>query len=241
MNRKHGIINAFFVILFLFSGISNCFSCGLALHDWQLKLFFKIPLNAPFVPLSEIGVIQKHFEKAVTDRILWVIKPGALSPYNDFIISFIDGWAPKVKWKIVPDNKSVIKLAKSFSGDEKKPLIVGSDKNFLKIAVFVDANSKNNCWQFVFAQDSRIRCVFQDSQNPWAQEFNMQSWFSVIFYRVPIPGNIMALSIYPIDGVKSTFYDDQKLVEDLITKKCLKQRPDLVIDPYSFDFPELPK
>ena len=238
---KHEIKVIFFVIFLLFTGISKGFTCGLALHDWHLKLFFKIPLNAPFVPLSEIDAVQKHFDKAVTDRILWVIKPGILSPYNDFFISFVEGWASKVKWEIVTNNKSVIKLSKRFEKDEKKPLIIGSDKNYLKIAVFADANSNNNCWQFVFAQDSRIRCIFQDSQNPWAQEFNMQSWFSVIFFRVPVPGNIMALSIYPIDGVKNTFFEDQHLVEHLIGSKCLKQRPDLVVDPYSFDFPDLPE
>ena len=241
MYRNIKIKHPILVILLLFTGIIDCSACSLALHDWQLKLFFKIPVNAPIVPLSEIAVIQKQFKKAVTDRIFWVTKPGIFSPYNDFIISFIDGWASQVKWNIVSDNRSVIKLAKSFAKDENKPLIVGSDRNFLKIAVFLDANSKNNCCQIVFAQDSRIRCVFQDPNNPWAQEFNMQSWFSLIFYRLPIPGNIISFSTYPIDGTRVAIYEDHPLVETLLSKKSLMRRPDLVIDPYSFDFPDLPE
>lgn len=241
MYRRQKYKFTLFGILFLLLGISASFSCSLALHDWQLKLFFKIPINAPFIPLSEIAVIQNQFKKAVTDRILWVTKPGALSPYNDFIISFIDGWASQAKWEIVSNNKSVIKLAKSFAKESNKPLIVGSDKNFLKIAVFLDANSKNNCCQIVLAQDSRIRCIFQDPQNPWAQEFNMQSWFSLIFYRLPIPGSILSFSVYPVNGTRTAIYEDHSLVEELLSKKSLLRRPDLVIDPYSFDFPDLPE
>ena len=239
---RNGTIKLYiFVILMLSCRITLCSACSLALHDWQLKLFFKIPINAPFIPLSEIAVIQSHFKKAVTDRIFWVTKPGVLSPYLDFIISFVDGWASQAKWKIVADNKSVIKLAKSFAKDENKPLIVGSDKNFLKVAVFLDANSKNNCVQIVLAQDSRIRCIFQDPQNPWAQEFNVQSWFSLIFYKLPIPGNILSFSAYPVDGNRASIYEDHPLVESLLSKKCLMRRPDLVVDPYSFDFPDLPE
>lgn len=241
MYSKNKIKYYIVVILLLLCGVTNSFACSLALHDWQLKLFFKIPINAPFVPLSEVAVIQNHFKKAVTDRIFWVTKPGVLSPYLDFVLSFIDGWASQTKWKIVTDNKSVIKLAKSFAKDENKPLIVGSDKNFLKVAVFLDANSKNNCVQIVLAQDSRIRCIFQDPQNPWAQEFNMQSWFSLIFYKLPIPGNILSFSAYPVDGTRASIYEDHPLVESLLSKKCLMRRPDLVIDPYSFDFPDLPE
>ena len=241
MYRKPTVVLFFIMISFILGEITYCSACSLALHDWQLKLFFKIPINAPFIPLSEIAAIQNHFNKPVTDRIFWVIKPGILSPYNDFIISFIDGWTTQIKWNIVTDNKSVIKLAKTFAKDENKPLIVGSDKNFLKIAVFLDANSKNNCCQIVLAQDSRIRCIFQDPNNPWAQEFNLQSWCSLIFYRLPIPGNILSLSAYPVNGSRTAIYEDHPLVETLLSKKCLLRRPDLVIDPYSFDFPDLPE
>ncbi len=241
MYRKFRFIYSLIVILLLLCGITKSYACSLALHDWQLKLFFKIPINAPFIPLSETSIIQNHFKKAVTDRIFWVTKPGVLSPYNDFFISFIDGWASQTKWQIVADNKSVIKLAKTFAKDENKPLIIGSDKNFLKIAVFLDANSKNNCCQIVLAQDSRIRCIFQDPKNPWAQEFNMQSWFSLIFYRLPIPGSILSFSAYPVNGTRSAIYEDHPLVEELLSKKSLLRRPDLVIDPYSFYFPDLPE
>lgn len=238
---KHKKIYLLFISLLFIFRVNSVFACSLALHDWQLKLFFKIPVNAPLIPLSEISIIQSQFKKAITDKILWVIKPGALSPYLDIIVSFFDGWTSEAKWQIISDNKSVIKIAKSFSKEEKKPIIIGSDNNYLKIAVFLDANSKNNCCQIVIAQDSRIRCIFQDPQNPWAQEFNMQSWYSLIFYKMPIPGSIISFSAYPIEGTRSSIYEDHDLVEYLLSKKCLMRRPDLVIDPYSFDFPDLPK
>ncbi len=228
------------ILMFTFR-INTAFSCSLALHDWKLIFFQKIPINAPFIPLSELNIVHGQFEKAVTDKILWVVKPGALSPYLNTILSFFDGWATTAKWELITNNKSVIKIAKSYANEEKKPLIIGSDKNFLKIAIFVDANSKNNCYQIVIAQDSRIRCIFQDSQNPWAQEFNTQSWYSLIFYSRPIPGSILSFSTYPINGGRTSIYEDHELVEYLLSKKFLMRRPDLVVDPYSFDFPDLPE
>jgi hypothetical protein len=241
MYRNSILKYIFFIVIMLLCRASTASACSLALHDWQLKFFYKIPINAPFIPLSEIAVIQKQFNRAVTDRLFWAVKPGVLTPFNDFIISFIDGWVSKAKWIIVPNNKSVIKLARSFSKDENKPLIVGSDNNYLKIAVFLDANSNNNCCQIVLAQDSRIRCIFQDPNKPWAQEYSMESWFSLIFYRLPIPGYILSFSTYPIDGNRAALYEDHPLVETLLSKKMLMRRPDLVIDPYSFDFPDLPE
>lgn len=228
------------IIFFLFY-TNSVWSCSLALHDWQLKLFFKIPINAPFIPLSEISIIQNHLKEAVTDKILWVIKPGHLTPYLDIILSYFDGWVAKSKWQIISNNKSVIKIAKSYSKEKNKPIIIGSDNNFLKIAVFLDANSNNNCCQIVIAQDSRIRCIYQDSKNPWAQEFNMQSWYSLIFYKLPIPGYILSFSTYPIKNIRTAIYEDHSLVEKLLSQKNLMRRPDLVVDPYSFDFPDLPK
>lgn len=241
MNIKIKKLSLPIFVWLLFYSIAPTFGCSLALHDWQLKFYLKIPINAPFIPLSEVSVIKNKFIEAVTDRILWVIKPGILSPYINRIIPFFDGWINKAKWNVIPNTKSVIKIAQSFSNEEKKPLIIGSDKCFLKIAVFLDANSKNNCCQIVLAQDSRIRCIFQDQNNPWAQEFNMQSWFSLIFYRIPILGNILSFSCYPIEGSRSVIYDDPNLVEFLVSHNFLTKRPDLVVDPYAFDFPELPE
>lgn len=230
---------SFFAILLLCT--SQVEACSLALHDWQLKLFFKIPINAPFVPLSEMGILQGHFKKSVTDNILWAIKPGILAPFLNSIVSSFDGWTSNAKWHVVADNKSVLKLAKEYSGSESNPIIVGSDKNYLKIALFFDANSKNNCWQLVIAQDSRIRCIHRDPKNPWAQEFNTQSWVSLISYQLPFPGNVISFSAYPINGNRLALYEDHPLVETLLSQKRLLRRPDLVIDPYSFDFPDLPE
>ena len=73
------------------------------------------------------------------------------------------------------------------------------------------------------------------------QSRSVQSWFSLIFYKLPIPGNILSFSAYPVDGNRASIYEDHPLVESLLSKKCLMRRPDLVIDPYSFDFPDLPE
>lgn len=230
---------AFFAfILFAFNQAN---ACSLALHDWQLVYYIKIPMNAPIIPMGEISILQYKFKKAVTDTILWVVKPGTFTSYINGITSFFDGWAGDARWVVVPDNKSVLKLAKEYAKEENKPVIVGSDKCYLKFAIFLDANSANKCCQIVVEQDNRVRGVFQDSLNPWAQEFTAQSWFSLIFYQVPVPGRILSFSAYPIGGTRTSFYEDHPLVEDLLSKKLLMRRPDLVVDPYAFDFPDLPE
>lgn len=221
--------------------VSAANACSLALHDWQLVYYSKIPINAPFIPMSEISAIQGQFKKPVTDKILWVTKIGVLTPYVQEIVKKIDGWVGQAEWKVLPDNKSVIKIAKEAAKNNEKPIIVGSDKNFFKIAVFVDKNSDNRCIQVVLAQDSRIRCVYQNPTTPWAQEFNMQSWVSLIFYELPLPGRIISFSTYPVSGTRLSIYEDHPLVEQLLSKRCLTRRPDLVIDPYAFDFPDLPE
>ena len=216
-------------------------ACSLAYHDWQLKFFIKIPINAPFIPLSEISSVQEHFKKPATDQIFWVVKPGLLTPYLNTVLSLIDSWVAIADWQVIPETKSVLKVAKQYSQDNVPPIIIGSDRNYLKVAIFLDGNSNNNCCQIVVAQDSRIRCVFNDSINPWAQEFNRQSWFSFIFYRYPLPGYILSFSMYPMKGNRQSMYEDHPLVEELLSKKLLMRRPDLVVDPYSFDFPDLPE
>lgn len=241
MNRLKLISIFSFVLAIIMACPEKAPACSLALHDWQLKLFLKIPVNAPLVPLSEMSSIQERFKKPATDRILWVTKPGILTPFLDSILPIFSSWTAVADWQIVPETKSVLKLAKDYASESVPPIIVGSDKNYLKIAVFLDANSNNNCCQIVVAQDSRIRCVFGDSVNPWAQEFNRQSWFSLIFYRFPVPGFILSFSMYPINGVRRSIFEDHPLVEELLMKKILMRRPDLVIDPYSFDFPDLPE
>ena len=121
------------------------------------------------------------------------------------------------------------------------PLIIGSDGNYIKIALFADQNSGFGCMQLVVQQTGRIRAVHPDTKTPWAQEINGSSWLSLIFYQLPVPGRILSFSAYPVQKNRHSIYEDHSYVETLLNQRILKRRPDLVVDPYRFDFPELPE
>lgn len=214
--------------------------CGLALHSWKIKAYFKIPVEAPLVPLSEVSIISTKFPEKVTNRVVWLTKYSSFTPLTKIFVYLIGGWTSEVDWCNVFDNNSVIKLSKKLANEDEKPIIVGSDRNFLKIALFVDENSRNNCYQLVIAQDSRIRCVFQKPELPWAQEFNSQSWISLIFYKSPLPGSLMAVNLYPVTGNQTLLYEDSDYVTYLCEHDCLTKRPDYMNNPEEETFPTLP-
>ena len=229
----------FLIVTFVFIKVP-IYSCDLVLHDWQLRFYYKFQIDSPLVPLSEISIIQNHFNEPVTDKILWVTKPGIFSPFMNLILSCFDGWVSKAEWYLIPNNKSLGKIAKNFYNEKNKPLIIGSDKNELKICLFSDLNADNRCYQLVLAQESRIRCIYQDPNEPWAQEFKGQSCFSIIYYQQPRFENIISSNLFPVNNEYKTLYEDIQYVEKLLTNKKLKARPELYVNPYQKVIPELP-
>jgi hypothetical protein len=67
------------------------------------------------------------------------------------------------------------------------------------------------------------------------------SWLSQIFYQLPLPDRVLSLSIFPLDNIRASLFEDHGYVEGLLARKVLKRRSDLEVDPFSFDFPELPE
>jgi hypothetical protein len=51
----------------------------------------------------------------------------------------------------------------------------------------------------------------------------------------------MSLAIFPVNSTRMSLFEDHSLVERFLALKLLRRRPDLKIDPYTFDFPELPE
>ncbi len=240
MYSKTKIVYFLFIVLSFISIQVPLSACDLVLHDWQLRFYYKFQNNSPLIPLSEISIIQNHFKDAVTDKVLWVTKPSLLTPFMDLILSCFDGWVAKTKWYLIPDNKSLGKIAKNFYNDKNKPLIIDTDKNEFKICLFSDLNADNRCYQLVLAQESRIRCIFQDPNEPWAQEFKGQSCFSIVFYQQLRPENIISVNLYPINNENKALYEDVHYVEHLLNDRKLKARPELYVNPHQKVIPELP-
>jgi len=215
-------------------------ACSLALHDWKLVFYLKIPVPMPVLPLAELSAANARSEQRPLARVLWVGEHGLLSAFATAIMPLFREVAAKVPWLPVPAGPSLLALARDSSNPGPAPLVIGSDRNFIKIAFFADMAGLG-CYQLVVMQNSRLRAVHPDAQSPWAQEQNGQSWFSFIFYQLPLPGRILSFSVYPVNKVRHSVYEDHPYVETLLSNRLLQRRPDMVVDPYQFDFPELPE
>lgn len=216
-------------------------ACSLALHDWKLAFYLKIPLSAPLFPLAELSSLPGKLPESSAGLIYWVSNHNLLSCLTPVLLPFFSDWPAKLPWITVDAGKSLTSLAHGSQKQAKTPLIIGSDKCFLKLALFSDANAAFNCHQLVILQSNRIRAVFPDKSSPWAQEINGQSWVSLIFYQLPIPGRILSFSAFPVSQIRKSIYENHSYVEALLSQNQLMRRPDLVVDPYAFDFPELPE
>ena len=215
-------------------------ACSLAVHDWHLVFYTKIPLKAPFFPLAELNFLNANFKEKAADKILWVADHGPASVFLSDLISAFPTWPASATWSLISDQSSVLEHARRSMASKNPPLVIGSDQNFLKIALFSDANSDYNCHQAVVMVSNRIRGVLLKHDQPWAQEMNGMAWVSLIFLQVPIPGRILSLSVFPVDYARRSLFEDHDYVEHLLGLKLLRRRPDLEIDPFVFDFPELP-
>ncbi len=217
------------------------YGCSLALHNWKLVFHIKIPLAAPIFPLAEINAVQDKVPAEKVQQIIWLTEKTSLNQYFQAFLPFFSDWPARFPWSIGPGKEAIISLAQNLRNEGKTSLLIGSDQTVLQIALFSDANSGFNCHQLVIMQKGRIRAVFPDKASPWAQEVNSQAWLSLIFFQLPLPGRILSFSTYPISGFRSSIFEDHNYVENLLAAKNLRRRADLEIDPFTFDFPELPK
>jgi hypothetical protein len=229
------------LVLFVHCLISTVSACSLALHDWKLAFYIKIPVSHPFFPLAEFSLLKANFKIMPADKIIWNSEHDWLSLLLSDLIYALPGWPAKAHWILNNNSQSVLTMARQLSAAGKSPVILESALNYLKIAVFSDANSEYNCHQLVLMTNSRIRGVFTDHSSPWAQEITSMAWLSLIFYQLPFPGRILSLGIFPFNSNRYSIFEDHGFVESLLGKKLLRRRPDLKIDPYVFDFPELPE
>ncbi len=229
------------ILILVFTSKVQVSACSLALHDWKLFFYLKIPLSAPIVPLSEIDIASEKISPDLIDKVLWQTNHNILTSVLISLIPLLESNAKNYTWIPIQAKDSVLSIARTLLDSDKPPLILGSEKNFLKVALFSDKNSFYNCHQLVFLQQNRIRGVLPSKLSPWAQEINGQAWFSLIFFQIPVPGKILSFSIFPFAGQRKSIYEDHPFVEKLLAEKKLFRRPDLKVDPYSNDFPNLPE
>ena len=216
-------------------------ACSLALHDWKLVFYRKIPVPVSFFPLAELDVAATRLEQASFARVFWVGSHNFVSAVAPAFLPLFADKAAGLPWAAFDSGPSLMTMARENYCPGEGPLIVGSDNSIVKIALFADQNSAFGCMQLVIQQTGRIRAVHPDAKTPWAQETNGLSWLSLIFYQLPVLGRILSFSAYPVHKNRQSIFEDHSYVETLLSQRILRRRPDLVVDPYRFDFPELPE
>ena len=231
----------FAVLLVFLSYFLQAEACSLALHDWKLVFYLKIPVAAPFFPLAELNQVSIRMQQNPVSGVTWVAGLDLYRSLAMSLLGFLADPAATLPWEAIPAGGSMLAMARDISDKKSGRVLLSTDRCFLKVAFFSDLNSFFNCHQLVVMQSGRIRAVQPDPVRPWAQETAAQSWLSLIFYQVPVPGRIMSLSVYPVNQTRLSISEDHPLVETLLSHRLLLRRPDLLVDPYSFDFPELPE
>lgn len=231
----------FAVLLILLMRFLPVEGCSLALHDWKLVFYLKIPVAAPLLPLAEMNQVSSRMQQNPVSGVTWVADLDVYSRLALGLFAFLADPAAALPWEVIPAGESMLAMARDAGDKISGRVLLSTDRCFLKIALFSDRNSLFNCHQLVVMQTGRIRAVQPDPARPWAQETAGQSWLSLIFYQIPVPGRIMSLSVYPVNQTRLSLNEDHPLVETLLSHRLLLRRPDLVVDPYKFDFPELPE
>lgn len=241
MQKIKQIVTAIIIIAALFLPSASARACSLALHDWKLIFYLRLPMKAPFLPAAEINAISDVFQPGSIRQIIWVAQHSPLSTFSLAFLNLFPNHEARVPWLPSAPVSSILELAREKQKTENVPLIIGSDENQLQIALFVDQNAGNRCFQLVLMQTGRIRAVHASKTRPWAQETRGMSWFSMVFFQLPLPGRILSLAVYPVFRSRIALIDDHAYAESLVDKDLLMRRPEQIFDPYTFDFPDLPE
>jgi hypothetical protein len=256
------------VVAFFFWGLlslKTCSACTLGLHEWELAFYQKIQMSSPVLPIMELDIPIRRMTHSGSE-IFWVIDrqwynyfqvlifpmfyqiltkiPDASGLFNSEVSSKAESvtWPMQAVWYLFPKGDSIGELAFKRARNLSYPMIIGSDKNFFRIALFKDTNSFGHlCYQLVLLQEGRVRAIHANPDDPWAQEFNARAYISVTFFQYPLPGRILNISAYPVNSGVVALYEDIETTARLLDNKLILPRPASDSDPKSMEIPEMPE
>lgn len=212
------------------------FACSRAMHDWELKFHATIPLSAPILPFNLLETLRNRVSAPTStgvSEVYWVAEHNALSRLVTFLLNagwfqqFLPDDSVPVTWKAQAPTSSVLQMARKRMQETAAapPLILGTDRHSLRLALFTDRNSMNTCHQLVLFESARLRAVQPHPTNPWAQETSYQGWIAFIFSRSPAPAGLLAIYIFPHNHASFPLHANPAFVLNLLEKHFLKWRP----------------
>ncbi|HEY9068905.1 MAG TPA: hypothetical protein VIV61_01540 [Candidatus Ozemobacteraceae bacterium] len=212
-------------------------ACSLALHEWQPRFQFAFAPPAPILLLSELDLVRERVREGRVSRVFQVTAPSVLTALLGLVPPLLQ---PGIRWQAVSSPHLVQPLFLS-PASGSAPLLLGTDRQTFRVALFSDLRSGSCCHQLVLYESKRIRAIHGLAASPWAREADGRAWISIVFYEYPVPGRILSVSVFPVEGRIREVYTAPELVETLIGQRRLQLRPASAFTPDSRDIPEMPE
>lgn len=215
----------FFAALVVLTGaVLPAAGCTLADHAWQPIVFHTWDLDRPVVLQGILSWLVRNVPGQPQE--IWFRTGGAGDGWAvDSLRPLVGGWAAQAPWHPVGLGEGLLERVRTLAVGEGTPvaLVAGVDQVRVWAGVFRDTNAADGCYQFLIAQEARVRAILTGPVTPWAEEKTLRCWASAVFYGPPVPAALLALTV-TLDGeTPAVTIDDPAKVVFLLSEKRLKQ------------------
>ncbi len=235
--RQTGFFPVFLLLLSLLPACPG-FACSLAEHVWEPVVSLSVPLAAPLVLTAEIDRFSRAGLATATSGLLLLATAPDAPPFGPLLLGHL--LHPAWPIRLLDPAGSLLATARTLQVPCPAPLLVRLDQTRARFVLYRDRNSPGNCFLLVLAQEARTRAILPATDLPWAQEFPSLTWLSCTFHLVPLPGHVIALTVYPVEGRPFGLTENPALVENLLARGVLTPRKVLPTVPQADDIPPLP-
>ncbi|NLI77559.1 MAG: hypothetical protein GX442_14095 [Candidatus Riflebacteria bacterium] len=198
--------------------------CTLADHAWQPIVFQAWDLDRPVVLQGILSWLVRSVPGQPREVWFRTNHPGEWWA-ADALKASIGGWVAQAAWHPIGPESGLLERVRTLAAGDGAPvaLVAGVDQVRVWAGVFRDANAADGCYQFLVAQEARVRAILTGPVSPWAEEKTLRCWASAVFYGPPVPAGLLALTV-TLDGeTPAVTIDDPAKVALLISGKRLKQ------------------
>ncbi len=221
------------VLFILVSLQSSLYACSLGRHDWQLALDHRVDLPGPILPAHEFVILTARFVPSELTRILWVSDSDLGTCLADTGRNILSQWTAKLPFK--PLNRK--NLART--GISSTTVILEPVRYSLRCLLFKDSLSDFRCRQLVIMQEGWLRLAMPNTSQPAAEQYHARAWVSVFYFDMPVPGRILSINSYPMQGHLQELFLDEHLVTQLLDHNLMERRPPDYVSPWPDGFPEI--
>lgn len=229
----HSIMKRIFALFFLISLQSSLFACNLGRHEWQLAFDHRVDLPGPIIPAHEFAILTARFVPAELAKIWWVSDDDFGTSMAAAFRDIFSQWPAKLPFK--PISRENL----TGTGISSTSAILEPVRYSLRCLLFKDRLSDFRCRQLVIMQEGWLRLAMPNAVPPIAEQYHAKAWVSVFFFDAPVPGRILSINAYPLQGHTGELFLDENLVTQLLDQNLVERRPPDYVSPWPDGFPEI--